>query len=169
MTAVSRTGLYAGSFDPLTNGHVDVIEAAARFCDRLVVAIGLHPSKTPMFEAAARAAMIEAECGPRAQALGCALQVASFEGLVIEAARRFGASLMIRGLRDGTDFDYEMHMVGMNHAMAPEVQTIFVPASARTRPITATLVRQIAMMRGDVSAFVPHRVAEAIEGRFKPA
>ncbi len=163
---MTRTGLYTGSFDPLTNGHVGVIAAAAGFCDRLVVAIGLHPSKTPMFTADERAAMIETECKAAAAARGCVLEVTTYAGLTVDAAQAFGASLIVRGLRDGADLDYEMQMVGMNATLAPAIQTIFVPASVATRPITATLVRQIASMGGDVSAFVPRSVAEAIAGKF---
>lgn len=166
---MSRTGLYTGSFDPITNGHAAVIAAAAGMFDRLVVAIGVHPSKAPMFDAATRAALITAVCTAPAAAAGCTLDVKTFDGLAVEAARRFGASVILRGLRDGTDFDYEMQMAGMNAALAPEIATMFVPASAATRPITATLVRQIAAMGGDVSAFVPTAVARAIAERAPPA
>ena len=163
-----RTGLYTGSFDPLTNGHVAVIEAAAALCDRLVIAIGVHPSKAPMFDPGERATLIEAECRDRAQAQGCRLDVVTFAGLAVETARQHGATLIVRGLRDATDFDYEMQMAGMNRALAPDVQTVFLPASAATRAITATLVRQVAGMGGDVSAFVPARVAQAIGERLAP-
>ncbi len=159
---MSRTGFYAGSFDPLTNGHVDVIGAAARLCDRLVVAVGVHPTKTPMFSAEERAGLIRAACADRVAAEGCALAVQSFAGLAVEAARAAGATVMIRGLRDAGDFDDEMRMAGMNAQLAPDVQTLFVPASPATRPVAATLVRQIAAMGGDVSAFVPPAVAAAI-------
>ena len=162
---MTRVGLYAGSFDPLTNGHADVIAAAASFCDRLVVALGVHASKTPLFPADERVALIEAVCSEPCRSAGCALTVTSFEGLVVTAAHRFGASLIIRGLRDGTDLDYEMQMAGMNAAMAPDVRTIFIPASATNRSVTATLVRQIATMGGDVSAFVPPAVEAAIAAR----
>lgn len=162
---MSRTGLYTGSFDPPTNGHLAVIEAAARLCDRLVVGIGSHPTKTPLFSLEERRRLIEAVCGVAAAAAGCTLEVAPFEGLAVEAARRHGASLMIRGLRDGTDFDYEMQMAGMNAAMAPDIRTVFIPAPVDTRPITATLVRQIAAMGGNVSPFVPPAVAAALAGR----
>lgn len=162
---MTRTALYAGSFDPLTDGHVDVIAAAAAFCDRLVVAIGVHPAKTPMLPPEARAALIEAVCREPCRAAGCTLAVTTYDGLTVEAAREAGASLIVRGLRDGTDLDYEMQMVGMNAAMAPAIRTIFVPASVRTRHITATLVRQIASMGGDVSAFVPAAVVAAIAAR----
>lgn len=156
---MSRTALYTGSFDPLTNGHLAVIEAGLKLCDRLVVGIGSHPAKQPLFSMAERRSFIEAACGAAA---GCTLEVVPFEGLAIEAARRHGASLMLRGLREGTDFDYEMQMAGMNAAMAPDVQTIFVPAPPACRHITATLVRQIAGMGGDVSAFVPGPVLAAL-------
>ncbi len=160
-----RTGLYTGSFDPLTHGHLHVIDAAARFCDRLVVAVGVHPTKTPFLSAEERLATIEAEAGPLAARSGCALEVARFEGLAVDAARRFGATLIVRGLRDGTDFDYEMQMAGMNAAMAPDLRTIFVPAAAGTRALSSTLVRQVAAMGGDVGDFVPRAVLAAVARR----
>ncbi len=161
-----RTALYAGSFDPVTNGHLDVVHNACRLVDRLVIAIGIHPGKAPLFAAEERAEMLEEECGPLAQEQGAELAVVTFSDLVGEAARRNGASLLIRGLRDGTDLDYEMQMAGMNEVLAPDVQTVFLPASPIVRPITATLVRQIAAMGGDVSRFVPHRVAARLQRRF---
>ena len=157
-----RIGFYAGSFDPVTNGHLAVIENAARLCDRVVVAIGTHPGKAPLFTTAEREKMLRAEAGPLAKKCGATFDVVTFEDLAVAAARRAGASLIIRGLRDGADFDYEMQMAGMNAAMAPDLPTIFVPASVSTRAITATLVRQIAAMGGDVSAFVPARVVKAL-------
>jgi pantetheine-phosphate adenylyltransferase len=162
----ARTALYAGSFDPVTNGHLDVVRNACRLVDRLVIAIGIHPGKTPLFSVEERAAMLEEECAPLAQEQGTELAVVTFSDLVVEAARRHGASLLIRGLRDGTDLDYEMQMAGMNEALAPDVQTVFLPASPMVRPITATLVRQIASMGGDVSRFVPQRVAARLQRRF---
>ncbi|ACL60039.1 pantetheine-phosphate adenylyltransferase [Methylobacterium nodulans] len=163
---MNRTALYAGSFDPVTNGHVDVIRQACRLVGRLVIAIGVHPGKTPLFSAEERAELIRATCDPIAAAEGSALEVVTFDDLAVSAARRAGASLFIRGLRDGTDLDYEMQLAGMNSAMAPEVQTVFLPASTGVRPITATLVRQIAAMGGDVRPFVPELVAERLEARF---
>ena len=163
---MARTALFTGSFDPVTNGHTDVIEAAALLCDRLVVAIGVHPGKTPLFSVAERKALIEGACGDEVMRRGCQLEVVTFAGLAVDAAREQGARVIVRGLRDGTDFDYEMQMTGMNGTMAPQVQTIFVPASPPVRHITATLVRQIAAMGGDVSAFVPANVAAALAARF---
>ena len=161
-----RAALYAGSFDPVTNGHLDVIRQAARLVDRLVLALGIHPGKAPLFSAEERIAMLGEACGPVAKAAGCELKTVTFADLVVMAARREGATLLIRGLRDGTDLDYEMQIAGMNETMAPEVHTVFLPASPVVRPITATLVRQIAGMSGDVSAFVPPLVAAQLKAKF---
>ena len=111
--------------------------------------------------------MLEETCGPLAKEQGCALEFATFDGLVVTAAQKVGATVLIRGLRDGNDFDYEMQMAGMNGAMAKGVQTVFLPASPAVRPITATLVRQIAGMGGDVSAFVPKEVVARLKKKFK--
>jgi pantetheine-phosphate adenylyltransferase len=162
-----RIALYAGSFDPVTNGHLDVVRHAVRLADKLVIAIGVHPGKAPLFATDERLAMLEETCGPLAKAAKCELACTTFDGLVVEAARKAGASVLIRGLRDATDFDYEMQMAGMNETMTPEVQTVFLPASAAVRPITATLVRQIATMGGDVSAFVPASVAARLKSKSK--
>jgi len=135
--------------------------------DRLVLAVGIHPGKVPLFAAEERIAMLEEVCAPVARAAGCEIAFLTFADLVITAAQRAGATILIRGVRDGTDFDYEMQMAGMNAVMAPEVQTIFLPASPIVRPITATLVRQIAGMGGDVSAFVPATVVDRLKSRFK--
>ena len=140
-----RTALFPGSFDPVTNGHLDLVRQAARLADRLVVAIGTHPGKTPLFSAEERLAMLRGDL----RAAGAREPAASSRASPSPtwsstAAQRAGATLLIRGLRDGTDFDYEMQMAGMNGAMAPDVQTVFLPASPMVRPITATLVRQIA-------------------------
>src|ERR1700680_205276 len=164
-----RTALFAGSVEPLTNGHLDVVDHAVRLADRLVLAVGVHPGKTPLFSAEERLAMLEEICGPVARAAGCALVCKTFADLVVAAAQREGATILIRGVRDATDFDYEMQMAGMNAAMAPGVQTIFVPAAPAVRPITATLVRQIAAMGGDVSAFVPAQVAARLKKKFAEA
>jgi len=159
--------LYPGSFDPVTNGHVDVVRQAVRLASRLVVAIGVHPGKAPLFPADDRIAMLEETCGVVAREAGCEFACITFDDLAVSAARRVGATIMVRGLRDGTDLDYEMQLAGMNAAMAPDVQTVFLPASAPVRSISATLVRQIAGMGGDVSAFVPAAVAERLKIRFK--
>jgi pantetheine-phosphate adenylyltransferase len=161
-----RIALFPGSFDPVTNGHLDVVRQAARLADRLVLAIGTHPGKTPLFTVEERLGMLEQTCGPVARAAGYELRWITFSDLVVAAARREGATLLIRGLRSSADFEYEMEMAGMNETMAPELQTVFVPASPAVRPITATLVRQIATMGGDVSPFVPPQVAARLNAKF---
>src|SRR5262249_13377891 len=161
-----RIALYAGSFDPVTNGHLDVVQHAVRLADRLILAIGVHPGKAPLFSADERLAMLQENCGPLAREAKCELSCITFADLVVETARKAGASMLIRGVRDGTDLDYEMQMAGMNGAMAPDVVTVFLPASPLVRPITATLVRQIAGMGGDVSAFVPGSVAARLRKKF---
>jgi pantetheine-phosphate adenylyltransferase len=163
-----RVALYAGSFDPLTNGHIDVIERAGAVCDELVVAIGVHPGKTPMFCVEERASLIEDVCAGLLAARACKLSVRAFSGLAVEAARAAGASLILRGLRDSTDLDAEMRMAAMNALMAPEIKTVFFAASPAVRHISATLVRQIAELGSDVSAFVPEAVALALATRRAP-
>ena len=164
-----RTALYTGSFDPLTNGHVDVVRRACALADRVVVAIGIHSAKAPVFSADERAEMIREVCQPIAAEQGVALEVTTFGDLSIAAARRAGATAIVRGLRDGTDLDYEMQMAAMNETMAPEIRTIFVPASPTVRPITATLVRQVALMGGAYEAFVPPAVARRLAAKFPKA
>jgi pantetheine-phosphate adenylyltransferase len=167
MTAPSRdAAFYAGSFDPVTNGHVDVLARALALFPRVVVAIGVHPGKAPLFSAEERAAMIGEIGTPLAAQSGAQMQVVTFDDLAVAAAARHGAGVFIRGLRDGTDLDYEMQLAGMNGAMAPAIQTVFLPASPSVRPITATLVRQIAAMGGDVKPFVPASVAARLAAKF---
>jgi pantetheine-phosphate adenylyltransferase len=164
-----RVALFAGSFDPITNGHIDVVRSAVRLADRLVLAVGIHPGKAPLFSADERLSMLEEIGGPLGRAANCEIACVTFDDLVVSAAQRVGATILIRGLRDAADFDYEMQMAGMNAAMAPGVQTVFLPASPEVRPITATLVRQIASMGGDVSAFVPSVVAARLKKKFAKA
>ena len=161
-----RIALYPGSFDPITNGHLDVVRHSVSLCDRLVVAIGVHPGKKPLFSTEERLKMLDDVCGPVAAQAGCVLDAVTYDDLAVTAARKHGATIMIRGLRDGTDLDYEMQLAGMNGTMAPDVQTVFLPASPAVRPITGTLVREIAGMGGDVSAFVPPLVAAQLKAKF---
>ena len=162
-----RIAFYPGSFDPITNGHLDVVRHAVTLCDRLVVAVGVNSSKKPLFSTEERLAMVRAVFTPVAQKAGCAFDCTTYDKLTVTAAQQAGATIMIRGLRDGTDLDFEMQIAGMNETMAPDVHTVFVPASAAVRPITATLVRQIAGMGGDVSAFVPPAVAASLKTKFR--
>jgi len=164
---MKRTALYAGSFDPMTNGHLDVIRQALNLADHVVVAIGIHPGKTPMFNFEERAALIEETVSSALEGAKGRVSVASFDGLVVDAAKKHEASIMVRGLRNSTDFDYEMQMSGMNSTMAGDVQTVFVPASPDMGHITGTLVRQIAKMGGDVAPFVPKPILTALNKKLR--
>jgi pantetheine-phosphate adenylyltransferase len=159
MTA--RTALYSGTFDPLTNGHLDVIGQGAALFDRIVVAVGVHHGKTPLLAFEERAAIIRDACA--ALKASCAFEVTSFDGLVVEAARAHGACAILRGLRDSTDFDYEMRMAGMNGTLAPDIHTVFLPAAPGLRHVSGTFVRQIAALGGDVSAFAPVASVDALK------
>lgn len=158
---------YPGSFDPMTNGHLDVLIQALSLSEKVVVGIGIHPGKAPLFSFDERADLIRKSLEQTLPERVRDIDVVSFDNLVVDAARAHGTKILIRGLRDGTDFDYEMQMVGMNRQMAPDVQTVFIPAGTVSRPITATLVRQIAAMGGDVSAFVPGPVLAALAAKRK--
>ena len=154
---------YPGSFDPITNGHLDVLVQALNVADRVVVGIGLQASKNPLFSFEQRAELITASLAEQLPGEEKRISVVSFDTLAVDAARDNGATMLMRGLRDGSDLDYEMQMAGMNRQMAPEIQTVFLPASPLNRPITATLVRQIAAMGGDIGAFVPKAVLMALK------
>jgi len=163
---MQRIALYPGSFDPVTNGHLDVVRQAVHLCDRLIVAIGVHHGKKPLFSTEERLAMANEVFGPVAVAAGCGFEASTYDNLTVTAALTTGAIMMIRGLRDGTDLDYEMQLAGMNQTMAPSVQTVFVPASVAVRPITASLVRQIAAMGGEIAHFVPPSVVAPLKAKF---
>ncbi len=165
-TAMTHIGFYSGSFDPITHGHSDVIARALTVVDELVVGVGVHHGKKPLFSAAERIAMIEADALPLARKHGAQFRCVTFDNLAVDAADAEGATIIIRGLRDGTDFDYEMQMANMNAEMAPHIQTVFLAASPAVRHIAANLVRQVAAMGGDVSAFVSDHVAEKLNARF---
>lgn len=158
---MTRTALYPGTFDPVTNGHLDIVKAALDIADHVVVAIGTHHGKLPLFSFDERVELLKG-----ADEVSDRVSVVRFDGLVVDAARANGATILIRGLRDGTDLDYEMQMTGMNRALAPDIRTIFLPGSPETRHISATLVRQIASLGGDVSSFVPHNVARKLTQKF---
>jgi len=163
---MGHVAIYAGSFDPITNGHIDVLWAGFNIAEKIVIAIGLHAGKAPLFTFEERAELIRATARKLFGKQAGRVQVIAFDNLLVEKAREIGASLLIRGLRDGTDLDYEMQLAGMNSTMAPDIQTVFLPASVSVRAITATLVRQIASMGGDVSPFVPEIVVRALNKKF---
>ena len=158
---------YPGSFDPLTNGHLDILIQALNIAPTVVVGIGINPNKEPTFSFEERAQLIRDSLAGLLPGRKDDIEVVAFQSLVVDAARKAGAQLLIRGLRDGSDLDYEMQMAGMNGQLAPDVQTVFLPAAIASRPITATLVRQIAAMGGDVGAFVPPPVLAAFRNKRK--
>lgn len=162
-----QTGFYPGSFDPVTNGHIDIITRASAILDRLVVAVGVHHGKMPLFDASERVAMLQEQVAPIAARNGTEIIVDTFDNLTVDAARAAGANIIIRGLRDAGDFDYEMQLAGMNSEMAPDVHTVFLAASPEHRHIAGTLVRQISAMGGDPSPFVPEAVAKALKSKRK--
>jgi len=168
---MKRIGFTSGSFDPVTSGHLDVIGRAARLVDTLVIGIGVHPGKTPLFSTEEKIEMLRAETQGITRKSGAKIEIVTFANLTVDAAKAAGATVIFRGLRDSTDFDYEMQMAGMNGAMAPGIDTVFIPASPNVRHITATLVRQIALMGGDISHFVSPAVARRLKAkaaRMKP-
>jgi pantetheine-phosphate adenylyltransferase len=162
---MTRIGFYSGSFDPVTLGHIDVIERSARLVDSLVIGIGIHPGKTPLFSIDEKAEMLRAAAADITKRTGCKIDTTTFSGLTVDAAREVKATVIFRGLRDGTDLDYEMQMSGMNGAMAEDVDTVFLPASPGVRHITASLVRQIAQMGGNVKPFVSADVAKRLKDK----
>ena len=161
-----RIGLYPGTFDPLTLGHMDIIARAAMLVDRLVIGVAINRDKGPLFNLDERVAMIEAECAGLIKRTGTQIVVHPFENLLIDCARDVGAQTIIRGLRAVADFEYEFQMVGMNRALDSSIETVFLMADARRQAIASKLVKEIARLGGDVSKFVPPAVADALGRKF---
>ena len=162
-----RIGLYPGTFDPVTNGHLDVIARAARLLDKLVVGVAINTGKSPMFDLDERVAMVKAEIEAIADKNGMVIEVVPFEGLLIHFARQLGASMIVRGLRAVSDFDYEFQMAGMNYRMAPDIETVFLMASERHQFIASRLVKEVAILGGDITSFVPARTYDAVMKRIR--
>jgi pantetheine-phosphate adenylyltransferase len=162
-----RIGLYPGTFDPVTNGHLDVIARAARLLDKLVVGVAINTGKGPMFNLEERVAMVRTEIEAIADKNGMVIEVVPFEGLLIHFARQVGASMIVRGLRAVSDFDYEFQMAGMNYRMAPDIETVFLMASERHQFIASRLVKEVAMLGGDITSFVPQRTYDAVMKRIR--
>ncbi len=162
---MKKIAYYPGSFDPFTLGHQDILQQVLRLCDEVVVGIGVHSTKSGMFDFDERAKMI----GDVVRDLDALkrVRVEAFDNLVVDAAKSAGAAFLVRGLRDGGDLNYELQMSGMNSVMAPDLGTVFLVAKPEYRSITATLVRQIAAMGGDVSPFVPNSVMAALKKKIR--
>jgi len=163
-----RIGLYPGTFDPVTLGHIDIIERAAQLVDRLVIGVAINRDKGPLFSLEQRVAMVEAECAALAARTGCEIVVHPFENLLIDCARDVNATVIVRGLRAVADFEYEFQMVGMNRALDSAIETVFLMADARRQAIASKLVKEIARLGGDVSKFVPELVNDALRERLGP-
>jgi pantetheine-phosphate adenylyltransferase len=164
-----RIGLYPGTFDPITLGHTDIIRRACSLVDRLVIGVAINRDKGPLFDLEERVAMVEAECVPIGRAAGVEIVAHPFDNLLIQCAANVGASVIIRGLRAVSDFEYEFQMVGMNRAMNDEIETVFLMADAQYQAIASRLVKEITRLGGDVSGFVPPRVADALARRLGTA
>jgi pantetheine-phosphate adenylyltransferase len=150
-----RIGVYPGTFDPVTNGHLDVIGRAARLLDKLVVGVAVNSGKGPLFSLEERVELVQAEMAAIANKNGTVIEVRPFQGLLIDFAREQGASMIVRGLRAVSDFDFEFQMAGMNYRMAPDIETVFLMASERHQFIASRLVKEVAALGGDISSFVP--------------
>ncbi len=155
MSERELVGLYPGTFDPVTNGHVDIVGRAARILHRLVIGVAENPGKGPLFPLEERIELVRAETAPIAAKTGTTIEVRSFDGLLVGYARAVGATVIIRGLRAVSDFDYEFQMTGMNHRLDPGIETVFLMASESHQFISSRLVKEIARLGGDVTSFVP--------------
>ncbi|MBK1659113.1 pantetheine-phosphate adenylyltransferase [Paracraurococcus ruber] len=162
-----RVGLYPGTFDPVTNGHIDVIGRAARILDRLVIGVAMNIGKGPLFPLEERAELVRAETDAIARRTGCQIDVRPFEGLLVGFAQEVGASMIIRGLRAVTDFDYEFQMAGMNRRLDHDIETVFLMASETNQFISSRFVKEIARLGGDVSSFVPKLTLERTLARVR--
>ena len=153
-----RTALYPGTFDPITNGHLDLIERALRLFDRLVIAVGTAREKDPMFSVRQRIEFIETAVRKLDD-----VEVTSFEGLLVDAVRSAGAAAIIRGLREVSDFEYEFQMALMNRRLAAEIETVFLMPSERYTYLDSTIVKEVALLGGDVEGLVPAAVFAALK------
>ncbi len=161
-----RTGLYPGTFDPITLGHTDIIRRAASLVDRLVIGVAINRDKGPLFPVEERIALVESEVAKIATDTGVEIEVRAFDNLLVQFAEEVGASVIIRGLRAVADFEYEFQMVGMNRTLSENIEMVFLMAGAQYQPIASKLVKEIARMGGDVTRFVSPEVATALKRRF---
>lgn len=160
-----RIGVYPGTFDPITNGHLDIIKRGLRLVDKMVIGVATNPSKDPLFTLDERVAMVDSEARPLAEAAGVAFEVVQFDELLMHFAERVNASIIIRGLRAVADFEYEFQMTGMNYQINPDIETVFLMADPRYQTIASRLVKEVARYGGKIDSFVPVEVAAAVVKR----
>jgi pantetheine-phosphate adenylyltransferase len=163
---IQRIGLYAGTFDPITNGHVDIVHRAAKLVDRLVIGVAINRDKGPLFSLDERVQMVREEAAQAAN--GAEVLVQPYESLTMHFAKEIGASILIRGLRAAPDFEYEFQLTAMNQQLNRDIETVFLMADPRHQAIASSLVKEIARLGGDVSAFVPQSVARGLKSKFAP-
>ena len=161
-----RTGLYPGTFDPLTNGHLDIIGRAVKLVDRLVIGVAINRDKGPMFSLEERVDMVERECASLRN--GCEIVVTPFESLLMHFAEQVQASMIIRGLRAVADFEYEFQMTAMNQQLNRQIETVFLMADPHHQAVASRLVKEIAKLGGDVTSFIPPGVAQSLRAKFNP-
>jgi len=162
----SRIGVYPGTFDPVTNGHLDIIERATRVVDRVVVGVAVNAGKGPLFSLDERVNMMESEAADLMKTTSCVVEVKTFDGLLVNFAEDCGAELLIRGLRAVSDFEYEFQMTGMNARLAPTIETVFLMAAEGSQFISSKLIKEISYLGGDVSEFVTPRVRTRLQEKF---
>ena len=160
-----RTGVYPGTFDPITLGHMDIIRRAVHLVDRLVIGVTTNPSKSPMFSVDERLAMVARETAAITDGGGAEIRVVAFDSLLMDFAEREGASMIVRGLRAVADFEYEFQMAGMNQQLNDEIETVFLMAGVSLQPIASKLVKEIALYGGDIARFVTPAVAAEVRAR----
>ena len=158
-------GLYPGTFDPLTYGHLDIVRRGTKMVDKLIIGVATNPSKAPMFTLEERVAVVEREVAAMSKVSDCEIEVRAFDKLLMHFAMEVGAGVIIRGLRAVSDFEYEFQMAGMNAAINPDVETVFLMADAKLQSIASKLVKEIAIYGGDISSFTPSTVVKEIQGK----
>jgi pantetheine-phosphate adenylyltransferase len=162
-------GVYPGTFDPVTNGHLDIVARAARLVHRLVIGVAINVGKEPLFSLDERVELVASETARIAEETGTVIEALPFEALLVDFARKVGATVIIRGLRAVADFDYEFQMAGMNARLAPDIETVFLMASERHQFISSRLVKEVARLGGDITPFVPPLTLARTQARLRPA
>jgi pantetheine-phosphate adenylyltransferase len=164
--SIERVGLYPGTFDPMTNGHLDIISRAVKLVDRLVIGVAINEAKGPMFNLGERVQMLEEVTGGLSGGGQAVIEVKPFDNLLVQFAEQLGAQVIIRGLRAVSDFEYEYQMVGMNSVLSPSIETIFLMAEAKHQAVSSSLVKEIAKLGGDVTSFIPPFIEKKMKAKF---